>query len=105
MGTETLRWWRQLLEQLQQAASEASAAAGVGTAATPSWQPSNLEDIHDTINCLGGLPDKLPKAVWKKLVGFKVPAAFRGHTESCVFACYAVVHTRNTCVACTQGTG
>ncbi len=68
MGTEAPRWYRQLLDQLQEA------EAAEGSTATHSWQPANLQDICDTVSCLDELPDKLPKAVWKKVVGFQESA-------------------------------
>jgi hypothetical protein len=91
MGTEAPRWWRQLLDQLQSAAAEASAAAepaaADGTAADIGWQPHNLHAICDTIGNLDDLPDKLPKAVWKKVLALQVlDLAPDNHVLSCLLA-------------------
>ncbi len=67
MGTEAPRWYRQLLDQLQ----EASLAAAESSTAVHSWQPANMQDICDTVTCLDELPAKLPKAVWKKVMGLQ----------------------------------
>ncbi len=75
MGTEAPRRYRQLLDLLQQAAAEASAAAAEDNAVVNNWQPANLQDICDTISWLDGLPTKLPKAVWKKVLGLQVTAS------------------------------
>jgi hypothetical protein len=72
MGTEAPRWWRQLLDQLQVAAAEASAAAANGIAADMNWQPGNLQAICATIADLDCLPVVLPKAVWKKVLALQV---------------------------------
>jgi hypothetical protein len=108
MGTEAPRWWRQLLDQLQVAAAEASAAAADSSAADASWQPGNLQAICDTIGNLHCLPDKLPKAVWKKVLALQVldltatkqkasvlPACLDEHeashtAQNCTF--YPVIH-------------
>ena len=74
MGTEALRWWKQLLDQLQAAAAEATAAAADGSGSGNGWQPSNLHAICDTLDNLLNLPHILPKAVWKKVLALQVLA-------------------------------
>jgi hypothetical protein len=76
MGPEAPRYWRQLLDQLQVAAREATAVAAAedDSAASLGWQPSNLRAINDTIGDLGAVPGTLPKAVWKKLLALQVLA-------------------------------
>jgi hypothetical protein len=63
-----------MLDQLQVAAAEASAAAAHGSASDKGWQPGNLQAICDTIGHLDCLPDKLPKAVWNKVLALQVCA-------------------------------
>jgi hypothetical protein len=85
MGTEAPRFWKQLLEQLQVAAAEAAViAAEDSSAAGNGWQPSNRQAISDEINYIDGLPAKLPKAVWKKVLGLQVIAALlHGYMKMC----------------------
>jgi hypothetical protein len=85
MGTEAPRWWRQLLDQLQAAAAEATAAAAAadGNAAAEGWQPSNIHAICDTIGNLCDLPDKMPKAVWKRLLALQVLAVAVNQAQGC----------------------
>lgn len=89
MGTEALRWWKQLLEQLQQAAIEASSAAAGGTAAGPSWQPSNLEDIYIWHHQLPGwLAGQTPKGFMEETCGIQgtscICQALRGVVHACL---------------------
>jgi hypothetical protein len=78
MGTEAPRWWKHLLDQLQAAAAEATAAAAAAdsSAASKSWQPINMQALYFTIDDLDGLPNKLPKAVWKKVLALQVLAGW-----------------------------
>ena len=73
MGTEAPRWWKHLLDQLQAAAAEATAAAAAdSSAASKGWQPINMQALYETNDDLDGLPNKLPKAVWKKVLALQV---------------------------------
>lgn len=91
MGTATPRLWRQLLEQLQFAAAEAMAAAVDSDAAGNSWQPSNMQAICETIWSLERLPNKPPKAAWKKVVASQVH-----RTQGCV-SCLTVQQLEGAC--------
>ena len=83
MGTEAPRWWRQLLDQLQAAAAEASVAAADSSAAGKCWQPRNMQAVFDTINDIDGLHNKLPKAVWKKVLALQVLPGFLSFPPDC----------------------
>jgi hypothetical protein len=98
MGTEAPRWWRQLLDQLQVAAAEASAAAD-GGAADIGWQPHNLHAICDTIGNLEHLPDKLPKAVWKKVLALQVLDLARDNRELSYLLAWLAAAKSNTKLA------
>jgi hypothetical protein len=76
MGTESPRFWKQLLEQLHVAAAEAAAIATEDSSAIGyGWYPGNWQAILDEINNIDDLPTKLPKAVWKKVLGLQVACA------------------------------
>jgi hypothetical protein len=93
MGTEAPRFWKQLLEQLQVAAAQAAViAAEDSSTASHGWQPSNRQAISDEINYIDALPDKLPKAVWKKVLGLQVIAAQRLHYMMRVYSLMHVYH-------------
>jgi hypothetical protein len=66
MGTEAPRRWRELLEQLQLARAAATDNSDAGQ-----LQPANMQAICDIAGGLDDL-DKLPKAVWKKVLALQV---------------------------------
>jgi hypothetical protein len=76
MGTEAPRWWENLLDEMQIAATAAASAAASGVTGDHGWLPANTDSIDAIINDLDNLPDKLPKAVFKKLLALQVPVSW-----------------------------